>query len=219
MNIHIILVGDTKEPLLAGFNQYNSIDKIYFIHTEKSKSVANEIEKELKPLAIKNVHYRKVLPYDMNSVVNIITEIARNESSNKLFINITGGTKLMSGAATAASFFVGAQAYYVIHQDSLPPNSSANDRLVELPVPNIPYHQSLTGIQLDILKIINKRGEKVPNTMLKNELNLSPQTLSYNIKELQRKKLIILEEYELDSRKKHTSITNAGKLVVAWSKR
>jgi CRISPR locus-related DNA-binding protein len=218
MNIHLILVGDTKEPLVATFSLYGSIDKVYLLHTEKSKTVAKEIDQEIKPLAIKEIFYRKVEQYDMNSVVNAITDIAKSESENSLFINITGGTKLMSGAATAASFFVGAQAYYVITPKDLPPNSPVMNRLVELPVPNIPYHNSLTGTQLDILRLISRRTGKVSNKMIKEALGLSAQTLSYHIRQLDKKKLVMLFEDEGDSRMKYLSITNPGKLVVSWSK-
>ena len=214
----MILVGDTKDPLLATFNLYGIIDKVYFLHTEKSKTVARGIEQEIKPLAIKEVYYRKVEQYDMNSVVNTITDIAKEESENSLFINITGGTKLMSGAATAASFFVGAQAYYVITPKDLPPDSPVMNRLVELPVPNIPYHNSLTGTQLDILRLVSKRNGKVSNKMLKEALGLSAQTLSYHIRQLDKKKLVTLYMDENDSRMKYLLITNPGKLVVSWSK-
>jgi CRISPR locus-related DNA-binding protein len=218
MNVHIILVGDTKDPLIATFNLYGSIDKVYLLHTEKSKPVAKEIEQEIKPLAIRAIYYRKVEQYDMNSIVNAITDIAKNEFDNSLFINITGGTKLMSGAATAASFFVGAQAYYVITPNGLPPDSPIMNRLVELPVPNIPYHNSLTGTQLDILRLVSKRNGKVSNKMIKEMLGLSAQTLSYHIRQLDKKKLVTLYEDENDSRMKYLLITNSGKLVVSWSK-
>jgi CRISPR/Cas system-associated protein Csm6 len=46
-------------------------------------------------------------------MVNSISEIAKKEHDNNLFINITCGTNLMAGASCATSYFVGAQAYYI----------------------------------------------------------------------------------------------------------
>ena len=83
----------------------------------------------------------------------------------------------MSGAATAPSF-VGAQAYYVIPPKNLPPDSHIMNRLVEPPVPNIPYHNSLTGTQLDTLRFVSKRNGKVSNKMIKEALGLSAETFS-----------------------------------------
>ena len=47
---------------------------------------------------------------------------------------------------------------------------------------------------------------------------MSPQTLSYNIKQLAKKKLITVSPSELDARSKILKLTEAGKLVILWSK-
>jgi DNA-binding transcriptional ArsR family regulator len=92
----------------------------------------------------------------------------------------------MSGAATAASFCRD-QAHYVITPKDLPPDSPIMNRLVVLPVPNIPYHNSLIGTKLVILRFVSKRNGKVSNKMIKEALGLSAQTLSYHIRQLDKK--------------------------------
>lgn len=165
----------------------------------------------------------------MNSVVNTIMKIADAEKGNSICINITGGTNLMAGAACAASFFIGAKAYYILDQSKLPKGSTIQDQLIELPIPHIPYIDSLQNTQVTILKKIYDLGGKITNKHLKDELKITPQKLSYHIKELENKRLIttkrgwkeaILRQNRkitrVDKRKITIQLTNAGRLVVSW---
>jgi CRISPR locus-related DNA-binding protein len=220
MNIHLALVGKIEGPILSGIQLYGAVDKVYLLHstgTDGTESVATKIKIELEPLGIRQIIFKVVDPFSMNSVVHTITNIAREESSNNLFVNITGGTNLMAGAATATSFFVGAQAYYIRDPNKLPKDRAVKELLVELPVPRIPYHGSLNETQLSILQLVARRSGKIINKTIKDELNLSPQITSYHTKELKKKKLITAKSDEKDSRKNYLSITHAGNLVIAWT--
>jgi DNA-binding MarR family transcriptional regulator len=91
--------------------------------------------------------------------------------------------------------------------------------LVEIPVPRIPYHKSLEDTQLAILQLVASKNQEISNALISKNLNLSPQVVSYHIKELQKKKLITVGFGLEDSRKKFLSLTNAGYLVAAWTKK
>lgn len=221
LNIHIALVGKTEGPILSGIQQYGAVDKVYLLHStgeDGTEQIANNIKKSLEPLGINKIIFKIIDPFSMSNIVEVLTDIAREESTNNLFINITGGTNLMAGAATAASFFVGAQAYYIKIASKLPKGKSSKDLLVELPVPKIPYHTSLEQTQISILKSIAKKNGRTSNKIITDELKMSPQIISYHIKELQRKKLIVADINKNDSRKKVLSLTNAGNLVLNWIK-
>lgn len=146
-----------------------------------------------------------------------MTEIAKEESSNNIFVNITGGTNLMAGAACAASYFIGAQPYYVLDQTKLP-NRRSKDLLVEIPVPKIPYRNALEQTQLKILQLIDNKGDKAFNKVIREEINMSPQAFSYNVKQLVKKNLIVMTTDEFNTRSKKLRLTDAGKLVFSWSK-
>jgi hypothetical protein len=218
VNIHIALVGDNEGPILSGIQQYGAVDRVYLLHSSKTEQIAKKIKIILEPLGIKKIILKIIDPFSMSNIVEVLTNIAKQESSNNLFINITGGTNLMAGAATATSFFIGAQAYYIKIPNKVSENIPSKSLLVELPVPKIPYHNSLEQTQISILKSIAKKNGRTTNKIITNELKMSPQIISYHIKELQRKKLIVTDTDKNDSRKKVLSLTNAGNLVLNWIK-
>ena len=108
----------------------------------------------------------------------------------------------------------GAQTYYIKIPDNLQEATPSKKLLVELPVPKIPYHKSLEQTQISILKSIAKKNGRTVNKMITEELKMSPQIISYHVKELQRKKLIVADVDKNDSRTKVLSLTNAGNLVL-----
>ncbi len=121
----------------------------------------------------------------------------------------------MAAAALAAAFFVGAKAYYIQGKRN---DENPENKVIELPVPNIPYYRTLSKSELEILKAIDKLGGKCTNPQLKGGLGISPQILSYHISELEKKALITVENNTTDRRVKKVQMTNAGQLVLRWTK-
>jgi hypothetical protein len=160
---------------------------------------------------------KEIDPFSMESVVNTIVKIARSEVGNNLYVNITGGTNLMAGAACAASFFVGANAYYIL-DSRLSPESPAKDLLVSLPIPNVKYSKELSKLQIKILQILSSKQSPISSSLLlQHDLHISPQRLSYNIRELINKKLVDIKYDDMDSRRRLLKLTNLGKLHLSWA--
>ncbi len=164
---------------------------------------------------------REVNAFDMNDVVNAVIHVVDHEDP-PYFVNITGGTNLMAGAATAAAFFIGARAYYVSGKRG---SDLAEAHVIELPVPNIPYYRSVDRTQLRVLRALESLGGRAGNPRLKESLGISAQSLSYHIKELVKKGLVSVTRGQearsdgstVDNRIVFVEITNAGKLVSSWS--
>ena len=64
--------------------------------------------------------------------------------------------------------------------------------MIELPIPNIPYRDSVDKSQLRVLEGLQELGGKTVNSMLRETLQISPQRLSYHLKELEKKDLVKL---------------------------
>ena len=215
MNIHICLVGLTMGPILDGLDLYGAIDKIYLLHSLETKKTAAKIKTLVNKVSEKEIILQKIQPFHMEDIVNTILEIHKNESKNKIFVNITGGTRIMSGAACSASFFIGAQAYYVLDKEKNPSQSKANT-LVELPIPKIPFYETLDPIQKKILHILNSE-EKYGVSFLREKLKISPQSLSYHLRILKKRNLIETMDDESDTRRHILQLKNAGKLMANWT--
>lgn len=234
MDVHIALIGRTMEPVLKAF-QYYGMDKLYLLHSQDTKEfrfkeTAQEVKRRLADVGFGDVSLIEINPFDMNSIIESIIRIVEDEKQSSIYVNITGGTNLMAGAACSASFFVGAKAYYVLDQSKLPKNSSLQDQILELPTPKIPYARTLQKTQMKILTKLLQYDGMASNRQLRYELKISPQKLSYNIKELETKGFVTTKRgwekqkmhrgrptKEIDKRILALSITNAGRLVASWT--
>lgn len=234
MDVHIALIGRTMEPVLKAF-QYYGMDKLYLLHSQDTKEfrfkeTAQEVKRRLADVGFGDVSLIEINPFDMSSIIESIIRIVEDEKQSSIYVNITGGTNLMAGAACSASFFVGAKAYYVLDQSKLPKNSSLQDQILELPTPKIPYARTLQKTQMKILTKLLQYDGMASNRQLRYELKISPQKLSYNIKELETKGFVTTKRgwekqkmhrgrptKEIDKRILALSITNAGRLVASWT--
>lgn len=217
MNIHIALVGDRAEPILDGIRASTGVDKLYLLHSDRTLAIARRIRNTLLKLGLKDIFLRLIDAFAMNSVVNTIFKIAKDEGEEKaIFVNITGGTNLMAGAACAASFFIRAQAYYMLHPDkSL--GKSTSELMIMLPIPHAKYKE-LTKLQINILRLLDsKSGPSSSKLLLQEGLRVSPQRLSYNIRELINEKLVEVSYDATDSRLRMLSLTHVGRLRLSWS--
>ena len=223
MSTHIALIGRTKEPVLKGFQHYGEIGKLYLLHSPNSKEfafkdVALEVQAGLAAIGFRRTTLVEIDAFDMQDIISKILSIANTEKS-PLFVNITGGTNLMAGSACAASFFVGAQAYYVMGKTG---SDISESKVVELPVPLIPYHKIVDENQLRILGELNIVGGRSANARLRERIGISPQVMSYHVKVIEAKGLNSTKKPRpsrnaaADRRALEIALTPAGRLVLSW---
>lgn len=212
---------------MKGYQHYGGVKRLYLLHSPDSeefrfRDLALEVKKKMEAVGFNGVVLKQVNAFDMNDIVNSIIDIVDHEKP-PYYVNITGGTNLMAGAASAASFFIGAKAYYVLGKRG---SDISEAQVIELPVPKIPYYRILDRTQLRVLKTVADLGGKVNNARLRDALDISPQSLSYHVKELAEKGLVNAVrgggatpkgETRADRRTILVEITNAGKLVSSWS--
>lgn len=227
MSTHIALIGTTENPVLKGYQYYGGIRRLYLLHSPddgkfKFRGLALRVKKKLEGTGFDGVVLKQIDAFDMNDIISTIIGIVDHEKP-PYFVNITGGTNLMAGAATAASFFVGAKAYYVLGERG---GKMEDSEVIELPMPNVPYYRTIDKSQLRVLEALSRLNGVAPNSRLRDSLGISPQVLSYHIKELTKKGLVhVLRgqvptatgEMKADSRAITIGLTSAGRLVLGWS--
>lgn len=231
MDVHIALLGRTKEPVLKGFRYYK-VDRLYLLHSSDSGSqhfekVALDLKKNLSDTGFNEITLVKIDAFDMRQIVDKIVEIAEKEKGSTVHINITGGTNLMAGAACSASFFIGAKAYYVLEKSVFGRSDSLENQIIELPVPRIPSSKSLEKTQKMILRKISEAGGAIMNPHLIGELRVTPQKLSYHIRVLESNGFIETSrggksesdksEGKSDRRVLKISLTEYGRLSASWN--
>lgn len=214
MKIHIIPHGRTTEHIKKGLRAHGAVDKVYLLPSEKFADVAAELAGELETFGY-DIERREVDAFNLRSVVDTIVTIARQHTGDDLYINITGGTNLMAGAATSSAFFVGATPYYVLEQQE---DETLDELVITLPAPKQPLTFELSDSQRRVLEQLGmwdaKSKTSVIGREIGDELGISAQKVSYHIGKLEEKGLV---ETHPDGRRKEIELSDVGRLYLRWT--
>jgi CRISPR locus-related DNA-binding protein len=214
MSVHIAVIGYHKEPIKIGLKEYGGVSKLFLLHSPDDdrfpfETTARELAKTLTDAGT-DVELREIEAFRMNSVVETIVGIFTEDSNQRYYINITGGTKNTAAEAMFAAFIIGAEAYYVLDPEQI---ESSTNPILQLSLPQIGPLNAIKGLQLDILKYLHEMGGECNYSSIREGLNVSGKRLSYHIKKLGEKRLITSHISKTDSRARIVKITNSGRLV------
>jgi len=205
--------GDPKAPVIAGVQLYGNCSKLYLVGSDRG--AFNEVREIYKPIGRPEIApLVRIDAYDFNDIMKNIIRIFREETSkNKellFFVNVTGGTKVMTAGALVAAHYIGATPYY-IKKDNVK---------VEMPIPKIPP-RSLSEEQTSILKLLAKAeqryiflsqsniAERVTRT---KSGRVSPQKVSYHCTVLENAGYIRREPNDKDKRAHEIHLTEMGSM-------
>ena len=166
--IHIATVGKVHQPILRGVYILNA-SELYIITSEryaegKEEDSISNIRKGLEAFPVKvhdelNGKPLLVDPFQNDSfekIVEIIIDIIDSRKGEKVdfFINITGGTNLMTAAAAAAANLTGTLAYYVLRPTE---EQEPEKEIIKIP-PHV-IESNLHERRKKILDILFNEGE------------------------------------------------------------
>ena len=217
LNIHIATLGHIEDPKKNGpgkgnkgpvidgtFQNYSNIDKLYLLcsHVQDADEIRDDL-KIFKKLYIKEIQIDKD---DFSDVISKIIEIFTKEKAKysdvNFFVNVTGGTKVMSCGAMVGANYIGAVTYYVKIED---------EKAIELNPPLVPP-SSLVDMQKKIVGFIAKK--KSHQTRIAANLNCSVQRVSYNCKKLKDYGYVGITQDPSDRRATIIEITPMGKMAL-----
>lgn len=200
--VHIAMIGSVVEPVISGVINKGATD-IYPIISEKFwPEKLEELRTRLSGSVIihDNINGKplNVNPFMEDSFIKIldmVLDIVENHpvKDAEFFINLTGGTKLMSAVAEAGAVLTKSQAYYVIN----PEDNEDGD--IRESVIDLPWH-SMMPLDLDksrvlILECLNKRpnGSSNSGIISENQKIFSSRKITYHLKDLERSGYITRE--------------------------
>tara|TARA_Y100000310_G_scaffold268793_1_gene281575 strand:- start:5364 stop:6017 length:654 start_codon:yes stop_codon:yes gene_type:complete len=207
MIVHIATMGDSS-TLVDGYNYHKNIDKFYIL---TSKEFSKNIPKLDTKIILKNID-----PFKVESTINMVIQIVENEKDSDIYINVTGGTNAMAAGALSAAYYTGTKAYYVLNDKKLKKKIPLKNKIIELPVPNIPYLRKLKKKQLYWLFKLNKKIiESKVDSITQKQLaeGRKPQVLTSHIRSLEKVGLIKINK---EKGHRNLSLTNEGRLFVGW---
>lgn len=212
LNIHIATLGHdlktkkgNKGPIVdGGIQSFQNIDKLYLLCSHISD--ADEIKDDLrifKKLAIEAIPIDKD---DFSDIIGNIVEIHSKETKKtsdvKFFVNITGGTKIMSCGAMVGANYIGALSYYV---------SKEKEEAIELTPPLVPPAELVESQRKIVTEVAKK---ELYQTQIANRLEVSAQIVSYNCKQLKKFGYVDMIQDSKDRRATIIQLTPMGKMAL-----
>ena len=209
MNIQIATVGVNEKPIIRGVRAYPP-DKLYLIHSDKREIEKNalEIKEKVEAWDIK-CETKIINAFRLDETIIYIQEIYHKHKKDTIYINFTGGTKVMASAALLAGYLFKLDIIYVLSDEVEENKGKPNEELVvKLPLPRTDLEE-LEENQKKILLIVFQNNNKLElaNTILHEKLKRSKQIISYHLKELEKKGLI---KPIYKGRSKTIELTQAG---------
>ncbi len=175
VNVHIIGVGYDPQPIINILRSSLPCDRIHLLWNNDSK-IAESKEKIVETFISNGFAAEDIIPeeidvYDFQKILNhimLISQIEKNRASEtgtkvQFFLNITHGTRLVSGALCTAAMIIGANMYYLKERDENTSNCSIDDMIIRVPIPKIPDIDKLTTKRREFLKMVcnDKEGPTV----------------------------------------------------------
>ncbi|WP_340099418.1 DUF6293 family protein [Salinibaculum salinum] len=214
MSIHIIPHGRVTEHIKKGLRDHSSVEKVYLLPSHKFADVSAELATELETFGY-DIEIREVDAFELRSVVDTIVTVAKENPGEDLYVNITGGTNLMAGAATSSAFFIGAKPYYVLERQD---DESLEELVISLPAPKQPLTFDLSDAQREVLEQLgdwdNEGRTGIIGRQLGDALGVSSQKISYHTGQLEERGLI---ETHPQGRRKEIELTDVGRLYLRWT--
>lgn len=162
--------------IVDSLNYYN-IEKIHIITHKDQKNEFQNIPKDIP------IEFHIIDTFDFYFIIQKIADIYQKERGNDIYVNITGGSNLLSAASYIASFFIGIKCFY------LPKESE--------PILVIPSEEN----------VIEKLDKKLLKVLLQEHFDFKRQKTK--LKSLEKMGLVNLDK---SSGRTEASLTEKGKL-------
>ncbi len=203
--VMIATFGISPGGIKAAIKQ-NGCEKLILIYSEKMTEEASQelrkIEELVKYFGIELVKI-EVHPYSIMDNITRMKEIIKNEKGKEIILNVTGGRKTLSLAATLAGFVTNPTKIVYIQEE--------NDQAIEIPKFTL-GEKLISNEKRRILLSINKntKFEEIQNYVKKQDIGASRyHNIMKHLRELYSLGLIEIEAGKPQS----YSLTPSGELL------
>lgn len=207
--LQISTVGIDTDPVLVGIRDF-PVHKMALICMDEDKESVNKFGIDLKRTLKISVDIYTIRNKIIEEMILLISEIFDKEHKefDDIIINVGGGSKHLTCAATVAAFVHGLKAIHV-----------QGNNVTMLPVLRLSYREVLSKAKIEILRAIDLAGGQVESlTELSKLSGYGKPLLSHHIsgsKESKSLKSFGLVEVERENRGRvRVRLTTLGKLAL-----
>lgn len=209
MTTHIATLGREAGHVFSAFKIYR-IDKLVLLTSKEFVSKAREVSEKAEPFRVKTI-IEIIDPFSTSAypdIINKIIEYTKMETSpDQVYVNITGGTNLMSSAALTAAQFTGTNAYYVMR-------GADKDEVLEVPILKISLKDALSEKQKSVFKVlyqeIKTKGDIRNINAFSKEYDLYKQKMNFYLKQFEKLGIV---EVDRKGRENTIRLTQTGELL------
>ncbi|MBR4203501.1 MAG: hypothetical protein IKQ93_08020 [Candidatus Methanomethylophilaceae archaeon] len=227
-------MGGRLASLPEVYNKISMVDMAYVIMDHDRKNSGEKKAREFfencrVPCEVIFVDGKR----DFRGIVDAVRRIAdryKGRNDVRYSMNLTGGTSLMSSALCYSAFFIGAETYYVMFDSDKDKNDIPQDpldeRLVKLPVRNIPDVKKLGKTTRKVLDCIygfyypsdgaEVTGKILTHSALEELTGLSSSKIGYHLSVLSKKNVIITREKPENRNITEILVTEEGVMIKGW---
>jgi len=171
--LQIAMLGGNEDAVLVGLRNFPA-HKLILISSIDFLDQANQLSSKLRGTLKLDVDVVQVKDSSITSVLEIVGQVVRNESSafQDFLINVGSANRHLTCAGVTAAFVHGIRAFDVVA-----------DQPSVLPVMKFSYTQAVTEPKMEILRAIEKSNGDVESLEKLSEIsNFGKPLLSYHIR-------------------------------------
>ncbi len=198
-------LGFTPEKLVPTLARRAGVRKLVFYHDHdgRSKAAAERVRAYCRSQRLE-VSGVELDAFDIIECAHRMRRDIRREGADHVVFNITGGTPVISSAATLACILEGARAVYI---------DERTKEEVPLPLLSMRYEEFLNPEQRRVLRFVARKGSCIQADVVKG-LRLARATVSHHVSNLKAKQLIDAAPAEGDSRKEILTVRRSAALLL-----
>lgn len=224
-NIHIIGVGYDPKPIISILRSNLPCDRVHLLWNkdERIEASKNAILDAFitSGFAAEDILAEEVDVYDYQKILNhvmLISELEKKRAAqigNRLqfYMNITHGTRLVTGAICTAAMMVGAEMYYLRERKTESDKTlGVNDLLIRVPTPRVPDLDKMTDKRRKFLKMVCSEVDGLTVSELAKEFS-SKQNVNQFVGYFEDNNLV---ERIHEGKSVRIRATELGKMAANW---
>ena len=234
-HVHITGVGYDPNPIIKVMRSGLACDRLHLLWNDEDddpikgqsiKITKDEIIETLRSSLSEEgaLCEHKTDVSDYKAVLETVMRIADMEKRSaeedgvkvEFHMNITHGTRFVSGAMCTASLILGAELYYFKERDESTKNAPLDDLITTIPTPNIPDVMEMTPKRREFLKRIceEPNGNGVMFSELATEFK-SKQNANQFVRYFKENKMVVVVK-EDGNKSVRVVPTEIGMMVSGW---
>lgn len=198
-------LGFTPKKLLPSTNT-RRVDKLVFYHDHHadSKKAARQVREFCREKKLE-VEGKELDAFDILECAQTIRKDIHTHGPQNIVFNVTGGTPVISCAATLACILDGVRAVYIDERDWSEKS---------LPLLTVKYGEILNPQQRRVLRFIAGRKDGCTQANIMEATGLARGTVSHHVKNLKGKQLLVAEPDPSDTRKERLRALESAELLL-----